>query len=241
LKKEYNKLWVLGDSFTTPGYCVEPKDSFWGLTAQHLNVKQIMNCSWVGNSFGSVQHMLINQQLQFNWKHDFLIIGIPPLERLTVFDNYKDTRHNGHCIDPATWDNSLFQIDCHTGLDIIRGHDAQIMVIHQDRSWVETQTLNSIFLLTSWLDSVDANYVIVNLSKSLNEHCTWNPNAFVLPYVAEHSKCIVFRDTYYGVNFEKIKPVDFDQYSWSGHHGPAGNQNFFENSLLPTLKRNKFC
>ena len=40
--------------------------------------------------------MAISMQHEYDWTNDFLIIGIPPLERLTVFDNYKDTYYNKH-------------------------------------------------------------------------------------------------------------------------------------------------
>ena len=36
MSKTYDKLWVFGDSYTTPNYFVDAKDSFWGLTASML-------------------------------------------------------------------------------------------------------------------------------------------------------------------------------------------------------------
>ena len=74
--KDYNKLWVFGDSYTTPEVCVKPQDSFWGLTAQHLKIGSIENCSKPVNSFDSVCHLLISMQDQYNWDHDLFLIGI---------------------------------------------------------------------------------------------------------------------------------------------------------------------
>jgi len=54
-----------------------------------------------------------------------------------------------------------------------------------------------------------------------------------------HQKCILFEDTYHGINIGVNRPADSDMPE--GHHGPAGNKYFFENSLLPTMQRNKLC
>lgn len=233
--KECKKLWVFGDSYTTTNFCVVAQDSFWGLTASHIGAKEIVNCSWPGNSFGSVKHMLISMQFQFDFSADFFIIGVPPLERLTVFDNFKDTKYFATCIDVNTWKQSEQQVSCQSGLEIIKGADAQHMIVYEDRSWTETQELSAIFLLTTWLDSVGANYLIVNLSKPFDSNNIWGPSEFVLPYCTAHNKCVLFDNTYYSVNLNKNKPVDFSQHGWMGHHGPAGNQHFFETSIKDRL------
>ena len=235
--KDYNKLWVFGDSYTTPGVCVNPQDSFWGLTAQHLKIGSIRNCSKPVNSFDSVCHLLISMQDQFDWNTDVFLIGIPPLERITVFDNFKDTAYFGHEIDTNTWTSNLFKIPYHHGLIGMQnyGRDKEL-IIHSDRSWVETQALRTIFLLTTWLDSKNANYLIVNLSKPMDKDNVWGPSEFVLPFCQNHSRCILFDDTYHSVNVNLNEPADFKQYGWNGHHGPAGNAHFFETSI-----KDKFC
>ena len=109
--------------------------------------------------------------------------------------------------------------------------------------WVftERKLLRNIFLLTTWLDSKNSNYILVNLSKSLDKNNVWGPSNFVLPYAINHPRCILFKDTYYEINLNINSPADFDLYGWSGHHGPAGNKYFFEQSLLPTMQRNGLC
>lgn len=227
---------MFGDSYTSPNYCVNSQDSFWGLTASALDVKEIVNCSWLGNGFESIKHMCVGMQLQFDFANDFLIIGIPPLERLTVFDNYKNTRYNSICIDPNTWKEHKQEITCHTGLQVLRGHESQQMVIYEDRAWTETQVLTSLFLLTQWLEFKRANYLVVNLSKPLDENNVWGPSSFVLPWALNHDRMILFKDTYYSVNENIHKPTDFDRHGWMGHHGAAGNRHFFETSV-----RQKLC
>lgn len=235
MSKKYNKLWVFGDSYTTPGVCVEPQDSFWGTTGA-MAATSIVNCSWPGSTFTSVLHMLINMQSQFNWKNDLFLIGIPPLERLTIFDNFKDTRYNSTVINTQTWTSAQEEISCHTGLAQIRGHEAQSMIVYEDRAWTETQTLNMIFLLTKWLDSVNANYMMLNLSKPFDITNIWGPSEFVLPYAINHPRCILYTNTYHSINLNINKPADYDKYGWSGHHGAVGNQYYFEKSLLPKMQ-----
>lgn len=241
MSKSYNKLWVFGDSYTTPEYYVRSVDSFWGLTAQAANISEVKNCSWLGSSFDSVCHMLISMQDQYDWDNDLFIVTMPPLERHTVFDNYKDTRYYGFDVDANSWKSTKFSIECHTGLEVIHGHEAQNMVIYYDRSWLETQVLSKLFLLTTWLDSKNANYVVVNLGKNLDENNSWGPSSFVLPWALQQERCILFKDSYYHINLDINKPADYAKHGWHGHHGAAGNRYFFEKSLLPTLKRNSIC
>ena len=233
--KSYNKLWMFGDSYTTPGFCVEPADSFWGLAAKTLNASTIVNCSRLGNSFVTVQQLLIGMSQEIDWDRDMIFVGVPPLERITIFDNHRNTKYSGYNIDTATWDVDQFDIVTHHGLVCLQnyGQDQQL-ILHHNRSWLETDVLRQIFLLTRWLDSIDANYLIVNLSKDLDSNNCWGPSNFVLPYCKDHKKCILFNKTYYGINIGVNKPADLN--GPEGHHGPAGNQYFFEQSLLPKLK-----
>lgn len=240
--KEYNKLWVFGDSYVTPGVCVSAQDSFWGLTAAKFNIPTIMNYSRPGNSFDSVCHLLISEQDHYNWDNDLFLIGLPPLERITIFDRVTKAPYLGHQIETATWHQIEVQLQSHHGLVANRSFsDDKQLIIHSDRAWLETQVLRIVFLLTSWLDANNANYVIVNCSESLDPDNIQGPSNFVLPYAKKHPKCILFKDTYYDINYNVNKPADFKQWGWHGHHGPVGNKHFFENSLLPTMQRNNFC
>jgi hypothetical protein len=232
---------VFGDSYSTPGVYVEPQDSFWGLTARHAGIGTIKNCSRPVNSVDSVCHLLISMQAQFHWANDLILVGIPPLERITVFDDHKNTLYYGHTINTGSWVDEQFKINYHTGLIGLQnyGTDKQL-IIHSDRAWLETQALKTVFLLTAWLDSKNANYMILNLSKDFDINNTWGPSDFVLPYCVNHSRCILFKDTYHGINIGVNRPTDSPN-SWNGHHGTAGNKHYFENSLLPALQRNKLC
>jgi hypothetical protein len=236
LQKKYNKLYVFGDSYSTPGICVSPQNSFWGLAATHLSILQVMNYSMPKNSFDSIMQLLTGVQKGISWQDDLIFIGIPPLERITVFDDYKNTSYTGQIFDTKTWQNEKINVECHRGLVSLQnyGNDKEL-IIHSDRSWLETQVMRSIFFITTWLDNIKANYLILNLSKDFDKNNVWGPSSFVLPYCINHSSCIIFENTYYGVNLNINKPADFDRFGWHGHHGPDGNRYFFEKSLLPKL------
>ncbi len=227
MSKKYHNLWVFGDSYTTPNVCVAPNESFWGLTANELDIKTVINFSRPVNSFDSVCQLVVGLQQQINWKTDLLLIGIPPLERITVFDNFKDTEYLGHKFSTKTWIDEKFDIPCHRGLVSLQNYgNDKTLVIHSDRSWLETQTLRMVFFLTTWLDNVGANYIILNLSKDLDKNNIWGPSNFVLDYCINHENCIIFKNTYHGINIGVNTPADSDEPE--GHHGPSGNRYFLK-------------
>ena len=232
-----NKLYVFGDSYTTPYVCVDPQESFWGLAGKQLGVEQIVNVSRPVNSFDSVCQLLIGMQNQYkyNWKEDFFIIGLPPLERITIFDDHKDTEYKSKIID-RDWNEIGTTIEAHRGLvsKQFYGED-QFLITHADRSWTETQILREIYLLTKWLDGVGANYLICNVTKPLLEDNWWGPSEFVLKHAIDHDRCLLFDNTYYSVNYDIHKPADYDLYGWYGHHGAEGNKLYYETSIKDKL------
>ncbi len=242
MPRKYRKLWVFGDSYSTPCFCVAPEDSFWGLLAKKLDIPTVINCSRPTNSFDTVCQLLVGMQKDYDWENDLFLVGLPHLSRITVFDDYKNTPYFGAEFDITSWQTTQIKIPAHHGLVCLQnfGEDKSLITL-SDRSWLETQVLRTVFFLTKWLDSQSANYLILNLSKDLDKQNIWGPSEFVLEYALQHPRCILFENTYHSINLNKNLPADFDQYGWEGHHGPAGNRYFFENSLLPTMQRNKFC
>jgi len=236
LLKKYNRLWVFGDSHSTPDVCVAPNESFWGLTANNLNVDTVINCSRPAISFDSVCHMLVGEQQRYNFKEDFFIIGLPPLERITIFDNYKDTALTSFIFDTKSWQAETDNVASHHGLINLQYQQLdKLSVLISDRSWIETQVLRQIFLITQWLDLQHANYIIVNLSKNLDKNNQWGPSQYILDYCLNHNRCQLFDNSLYNVNLNINRPADFDTYDWFGHHGPVGNKHFFETSIKDKL------
>jgi hypothetical protein len=233
-----NKLYVFGDSYTTPYVCVDPQDSFWGLAGTQLGVEQIINVSRPMNSFDSVCQLLIGMQNQYeySWKKDFFIIGLPPLERITVFDNHRDTEYKSTIFD-QDWNEIDTTIEAHRGLISKQFYSQdKFLITHADRSWTETQILREIYLLTKWLDGVGANYLICNASKPFDKNNLWGPSEFVLKHAIDHDRCLLFDNTYYSVNYDIHKPADYDLYGWRGHHGAEGNKLYYETSIKDKLK-----
>jgi hypothetical protein len=235
-------MWVFGDSYTTPDVCVSPEQSFWGLTAKELGVSTICNLSRSGNSFDSICQLLVGEQSDYNWKTDFFFITIPPLERITVFDDFKDTLYKKYLFNLPTWNKDSASVLSHHGLISISSHHLdKFLIMHLDRAWLEVQVLRELFLISQWLDSKKANYIIVNVSKDLDIDNHWGPSEFVLRYCKEHPKFLLFEKSLYNINLNINKPGDFDQYGWFGHHDSTGCEYFFEHSILPLLKKNQFC
>lgn len=239
MSKNYRKLWVFGDSYSTPDVYVAPADSFWGLTAARASIPAITNCSSKGNSLDSVSHLLISIQNKIDWTNDLIFVGIPPLERITVVG---DDQQQICQLDTANWTKEWIDNTILSGTTTLQNYgEDRVMVLHSNRSWTETQALQKIFLLTAWLDSKQANYLILNLSKPFDPTDCLPSNEFLLPYTKNHSRCILFTDTYQSINIDINQPVDYNKYGWNGHHGSAGNLRFFEKSLWPKLKECNLC
>lgn len=233
------RLYVIGDSYSTPHSCVNPEDSFWGLAAVELGVEEIINVSRPRNTFDSICQLLIGMQHEYDydWHNDWFLIGIPPLERITIFDDHKDTQYKAKILNPKNWNELDTTIQAHRGLITAQHYNNdKDIIINADRSWTETQVLREIFLLTQWLDANNSNYLICNLSKALDKNNRWGPSEFVLDYVINHPKCIVFENTYHGVNEGVNWPADGDLYGWWGHHGPEGNKRYYDISIQPKLQ-----
>lgn len=234
--KNYNRLWVFGDSHSTPDVCVSPEQSFWGLAAVTLSVDSVINCSRPKLSFDSVCQMLIGEQQRYDFDRDFFIIGLPPLERITVFDDYKDTALASSIFDTKTWQAETSNVASHHGLVNLQYKELdKLSILISDRSWIETQVLRQIFLITQWLDSCKANYVIVNLCKNLDPDNRWGPSQFILDYCINHRRCKLFDGSMYDVNLNINRPADYDNFGWHGHHGPVGNMHFFETTVKDKL------
>lgn len=237
MPKSYRNLWVFGDSFTTPGVQVKPDDSFWMLVARFLNADSIYNYSWPRNTLDSVIHLLTSESEQYDWENDFFLIGIPPLVRLTVVSENPNHTFYRRVFDTDAQESRPQQILCHHGLENKSFYDDPIATRFEDPTWTEIQACRNIFLVNSWLDSKNANYLVLNLSKSFQNDSPAT-GKFLLDKCFGHPRNILSgQDTYRDVNYGINKPGDYDKFGWDGHHGPTGNKYFFEKSLLPRLTK----
>jgi hypothetical protein len=237
----FKHLRIFGGSTSVPENVVTSKDSFWGLTAQALQIENIVNYSCVGCSLDSICHILVSEQHNFDLDADFFLIVIPPLERLTVFDNHKNTKLMAGTINTSDWELSSSEVMSHHGLMNVPFAEDRTTVIFEDRSWTEVVAMRNLYFLTKWLDSINVNYLIVNGSKPLDKNNIWLPSDFLLPYCVSHPRIKVFDNTYSSVNIDVNWPPDFDIFGWFGHHGAAGNQHFFDLGIYPSLKELNLC
>ena len=222
-------LNVFGDSNSTPHMCVTPAESFWGLAAKDLGVDRIVNYSHLGFSFDAVLHILTNEV--FNFADDYFLIGIPSLPRYIahsdkIKENYTaekfDKRYTAEEIPIHSLDNTHpFRFEEQFDSD-------RLGVDRFSREWLDVQSLEKIFLLHQYMILNKAKFLILNLSVPIVYQDMWPAGQSIMRKVNDFNECVIFDNTYQSVNFnDNIKPADFDRYKWMGHHGPAGNLNWY--------------
>lgn len=233
------KLNVFGDSYTTPNFCVAPADSFWGLIAQTLNVATIDNYSHPGFSLDHIVHIILNED--FNFEQDYFIVGIPPLIRYIGYNDKFDTVWHKNSYTPPFDNPCKTTVESLTNTQRFR-FDEQFKndksgALRFSAEWNDVQCLEKIYLLHQYLMSKSAKFVMVNLSNPVHYQDLWPAGKTIMTKVSQLKECIIFDHTYYSVNYQdKIKPADFDQHSWQGHHGAEGNKNWYTKILEPKIK-----
>jgi hypothetical protein len=234
-----SKLYIFGDSYSTPGFCVEPKDSWWGLLANKLNIEGVENFSWPGNNIDSIAHIIVANANLFN-QDDYIVIGVPPIERLTVFENDATSKLY------TKFDNKLHevakpQVPCHGGLKQLTRHQLGRQEIDQwNRSWQEAQILRQLITLIAYLEKITNRILILNLSEPFQPITGWVTLNSVQKQAYSDPRILIDHDTYYSVNYNVNQPADFETHAWFGHQGAAGNHHWFVTSLLPKLKEIKW-
>jgi hypothetical protein len=214
---------------------VNIEDSFWHKAAVDANAKTIYNHSRPCNSIEGINHLILAEQENFDWSGLFLI-GIPVLERVEGYtdediSNYVQIIKNSEVVE----ERSLASKE---GLVTYRHKDlGKKFALSVDRRWTEIRALKELYLLYDWLTyRKQANFMFINLSKSfVLDNQSWSSKRFVKK-LSKVPNAILFGDkTYNNINVGVNKPADYDQYGWNGHHGPAGNKYFYENSVKPSL------
>ena len=233
------KLNVFGDSYTTPNFCVDPGDSFWGLIARALDVNQVDNFSHPGFSLDHIIHIMLNEEFEF--RTDYFVIGIPPLIRYIAYDDNHTCTWTKHSYT-ATLDNAQYTVVESLSNTQKFKFDEQFKndkqgVTRFNSEWNDVQNLEKIYLLHQFLTFKKAKFIILNLSKPMHYQDMWSAGKNIMNKVYQLSECIMFNNTYYSVNYcDGIKPVDFDKYGWQGHHGPEGNRNWYNKILELKIK-----
>jgi hypothetical protein len=168
---------------------------------------------------------------------DYVVIGIPPIERLTVFE------HDALPCRAMKFDTTLSGVERlivprHDGLRQLTRHQAgRELVQLWNRSWQEAQILRQMITLAAWLDATVGHYLIVNLSEPFQPLTEWDTLSSLQQQVLSHPRMIVFDDTYYSYNHNIIKPADFDTHGWFGHHGAEGNHRWYDGVIKPHIRK----
>lgn len=231
-----SKLHVLGDSYTTPGYCVEPQDSFWGLAAQELGIGTV-NYSYPGFSLDHFVHILLNGE--FNFAQDYFIIGVPPLLRYIGYQDHSGTAWPAQEFD-LNFSAKVVPTAYLTNTQRLRFEEqfknSREAIDHFSLEWNDVQCLEKIYLIHQYLSFHSAKFIIVNLSDPLHFQESWPPAQRIMTTVRDLPECVIFDHTYYSVNRQdQIKPADFEQYQWQGHHGAEGNANWYNKVIKPKM------
>jgi hypothetical protein len=228
---------VFGGSKSSPGSLIAPSESFWGLAAQHLFVDHIQNYSHPGFSLDHITHILLNEVFDFSL--DYFIIGIPPLIR---YIGYSDSYN-------ITWDLTEFDRNFNQSLRRIDSlsntkpftfeqqfKNDPVAVDRFNAEWRDVECLEKIFLLHQYLKLQKAKFMIVNLEDPMYYQDLWPAGCNIMNRVKQLPECIVFENTFQSVNHQdQIKPADFDQYEWYGHHGSEGNANWYNKVIKPKM------
>ena len=229
------RLIVFGDSFSSTNYCVDVDASFYGLLAKDLKVDCVINYSWPGNDLATIKHLVVNEIDQFDHRNDYVVIGIPPIERVTLYDSDNaDSRIYNRSLIAPDWQVQQQKIECIEGTitgplhEMVPGYIALY-----DRSWHEAMALTDINLLHAFMNSKQFRSMIVNLGQPFEPSTQWNTLSHLIYQTKKHKNNIIFDNTYYSVNYQKNIPVDYDRYGWFGHHGSAGNDLWYSEAIKP--------
>ncbi len=232
------KLTVLGDSYVTPGNSVQPEDSFWGLLSKDLNIETIDNYATPRFSLDSIIHILLNEDIDFS--QSYFIIGIPPIIREAYY-----SEEIGHKLTLKTLNNfekKETPISCLENVDNIMFNDrynndyTKVNIFSHE--WHEVQAIEKIYLIHQFLLTKHAKFVILNLSVPFVYQSMWPAGKEIIKKVYNLKECNLFDNTYQSVNKKDgIKPADFDQYDWMGHHGPEGNLNYYNKVVKPLITK----
>ena len=230
-----SRLIVYGDRYSTPGFCVDPKDSWWGLMATALKVDTVENYSWPGNNVDSIAHLIVAGP-GFS-RDDYVVIGVPPIERSTVFEaDAVEPCYHRFFSNLETLDRPVLRE--HSGLKQITAHQlGRDYVVNWNRSWAEAQVLRELFLLKQYVLGWTQRVLIVNLAEPFQPKTDWPTLGQIQRRFLADPHSIIFDDTYYSVNKDVNRPVDFDKFGWHGHHGATGNSLWWDQVLRPRISK----
>jgi len=229
-------LYVFGASESLSHlHTLTPQTIYWGLAAAALNCDEIINYSSAGQCFDNIIHMLLNEEFNQN---AYFLIGVPPIVRRSVFKNdnskYSVFKFN------KNFDLTMVEVDSMTGVSVSTVAETSEFrnVAYFSHEWNQVSYMEKILLLHSHLKYQGHKFIIANSGPPFLYQDQWPQGKNVTKKIADLPELIMFSGTLMFVNqLDNIKPVDFEKYSWVGHHGPIGHKNYYDKSLSQKMKQ----
>lgn len=189
------RLLVFGDNHTISYQYSCPKDSFWGLTAQHLDVDEIVNYSWPNMSLISLTHIFCNEH--FNYLDDYILIEIPNYKNYSFYKEKKYLTKYPMEIFSKDFTRSINEITSLGGIVNVNYKNFCINEnILADRHELDLQTkaLDLIFLLYSTLKYNNAKFIIFDLINYFYFDEKWPFGKNVMINLKRAPECFIFEN-----------------------------------------------
>jgi hypothetical protein len=206
-------LYNLGDSHTCYNirdehasngtWCPNLEDHYWYKIAVLYGCKQIINESMPGRSNDTMIKLAIKHCLENPKLSTLYIVNITTIFRFDLTTPHSHTLHN-ILTQKAIQELDFETIECTLYAHLIglieffKSHNKQFLIINNGKNFSDNQ--------------LPMRDVYIEYFKKEPRILNWFDNGRI----------------WFQENVTKIKPVDFAQYGWNGHDGPAGHQRYFD-------------
>ena len=216
-------LYVDGDSYTTPWYYVEAQDSYWSLFGDHVNASSVVNYAYIGKSNEGIMRNATRFAIENKNTEVFFLLGFTHLERRDFFASEFRTGNAPDKKNPNPKERGV-RSKKHSGIDSPKEN-----IITYSREFEEAQFLSNLLNLYGFFKYANCKFMFHFCSKPLEHNPLPLVNDFYLE-VSNHKEIVNLFDNTYGTYNQKlnIRPADYSQYGWDGHHGPEGNKAYSE-------------
>lgn len=204
----------VGDGHASNGrWCPNLKDHYWyKIAMDNYNCTDFINDSMPGRSNDMMIKLVVKHVLENPTADVLYIINITTIFRIDLTTPRSFTLHD-ILIPRAVADLDYETIECTLYAHLIG--------------------------LIDFLKVRNKKFLIINNGKNFSDKQLPMRDAYVA-YFKQEPRVLNWFDNarvYFQENVTKIKPVDFNQYSWNGHDGPEGHAKYYEmlSTRLPNL------
>lgn len=214
-------VYVDGDSYTTPNFCVDSKDSYWQLFGNYLNARSITNYAYAGKSNTGMIRNAMRFVLDNPDSEVFVLLGFSHLERLDYFDINFSKGHQPDIKNPNPSERGVRSCPLYSSAQPDE-------IIKYDREFEESIFLSQLLSAYGFFKNKNIKFIFHFCSVPLlQDNLRPLINTFLIEIKQYKEIVNLFDNTYMTLNQKLgIKPSDFNQYSWMGHHGEQGNKAY---------------